>query len=141
MRQFFEFLSIFDWITPTIGFVETFINDPTPLQTNSWTFFVPYDQSLQSGWNAMDIEQLLGQHGIKTWGGQITDGEFFLNVKREQAQWAEYLLLKNGVPLNERFLGAPPPKRKKQQTSPKKQQKSDGNLFSKLDQFLDEWLP
>lgn len=137
MRQIFEFLSIFDWITPTIGFVETFVNDPTLLQSNSWTFFVPYDQSLKSGWNAVDIEHLLQQNGIKTWGGQITNGEFFLSVKSEQAQWAEYLLLRHGIPLNERFLGAPPPKRKKQ-ASQKKGKKSEESLLTKIDKYLDE---
>lgn len=43
MRQLFEVLSIFDWITPTIGFAQDIVNDPTPLQSHSWTFFVPYN--------------------------------------------------------------------------------------------------
>ncbi len=113
MRRIFEFLTIFDWITPSIGFIEDIIHDPTLLQSNSWTFFVPYDQSLNAGWNARDIERLLEKHGIRHWGGQYTfpNGEYFFSVKLEQAQWAEYLLLRHGIPLGEKFLGAPRPKR------------------------------
>lgn len=147
MYKLFDALSVFDWITPTIGFVETFWNDPTPLQSNSWTFFVPYDESLSSGWNAVDIEKLLNQHGIKTWGGQITNGEFFVSVKLEQAQWAEYLILRHRIPLNERFIGAPAPKRVEtpsahlQAKKQEKPQKPGGDIFSTIENFLDEWLP
>lgn len=134
MRQLFDAISVFDWITPTWGFIETFWNDPTPLQSNSWTFFVPYDQSLANGWNAVDIEKLLNQHGIKTWGGQITNGEFFFTVSLDKAQWAEYLLLRHRVPLNERFVGAPAPKPKKAQPA------RQVDWFTRLEDFLDEWI-
>lgn len=107
LKELFEFISIFDWITPTVGFIEDFINDPTLLGSNSWTFFIPYDESLEAGWNAALIERLMKQHGIKTWGGQITGGEFFFSVKKEQAQWAEYLLLNNSVPISPLSQGAP----------------------------------
>ena len=107
MKEFFELLSIMDWITPAKGFVEDIINDPTLLQSNSWTFFIPYDQSLESGWNARGVQKLMKQHGIKTWGSQITGGEFFFSVKQEQAQWAEYLLNQNSIPLSPLSQGAP----------------------------------
>ena len=139
MWKLFEILSIFDWITPSIGIIEDVINDPTPLQANSWTFFIPYKASVKQGWNAFDIEGLMSNYGIKTWGSQITNGEFFFKVKREQAQWAEYLLLSNGVPINERFLGAPPPKRKTGQ-SQRGAKKSNGDSFfdDLFDDFLDD---
>lgn len=111
MRKFLEFLSNFDWITPSIGLIEDVINDPTLLQTNSWTFFVPYDESINRGWNAFDIADLMKQHGIKTWGRQITGGELFFSVKLQQARWGEYLLLKNGIPLTELSMGPPLPKK------------------------------
>lgn len=56
----------------------------------------------------LEIEDLLAKHGIKTWGSQITGGEFFFSVKLEQAGWAEYVLLRYGVPLWQ--TGAPPGK-------------------------------
>lgn len=105
--KIFEILSVCDYITPAANILETAINDPTPLQVNSWTFFIPYDKSLKSGYNALDVERLFDANGIHHWGSQITGGEYFVSVKREDAQLAEGLLLKNGVPLNERFLGAP----------------------------------
>lgn len=130
MRQLFDAISVFDWITPTWGFIETFWNDPTPLQSNSWTFFVPYDESLTSGWNAVDIEKLLNQHGIKTWGGGFGEGEYCFTVSLGQAQWAEYLILRHRIPLNEKFLGAPPPKQKKQQAG----------WITKFERIIDDWL-
>ncbi len=111
MRRIFEFLTIFDWITPTIGFAEDIINDQTLLQSNSWTFFVPYDQSLNAGWNAVGIHKMLHHNGIQWWGAQydFPTGKYFFSVRVEQAQWAEYLLLCHGIPLEEKFIGAPAP--------------------------------
>jgi hypothetical protein len=110
MRGLIELMTIFDWITPTVGFIEDFYNDPTPLQTNSWTFFVPYDESLSGGWNAAMIERTLSQNGVKHWGGQITGGRYFVSVPVDQARRAEHLLTGQGVPLDPLSLGAPAPK-------------------------------
>lgn len=107
--------TVFDWVTPLIGIAETVYNDPTPLQSNSWTFFIPYKSSLFSrGWNGSDIEKLLDDHGIKHWSSGFGEGEFYLTVSLDQARWAEYTLLKYNVPINERFIGAPEPKPKKE---------------------------
>jgi hypothetical protein len=65
---------------------------------------------LESGWNAFSVEKLMKQYGVKTWGGQITGGEFFFSVKLEQAQWAEYLLNRHNVPILPLSQGAPRPK-------------------------------
>lgn len=135
MREVFEFLSIFDWITPTIGFVQDLVNDPTPLQSNSWTFFVPYNESLGCGWNAANIERMLNQSGVKTWGGQLTNGEYFFSVNLNQAQWAEYLLQRNGIPLTDLSMGAPRPKKKKG-VSKNRHSQPTGNPLSFLDDFL-----
>lgn len=140
MRGFFEFLSIFDWITPSVGFIQDIINDPTPLQSNSWTFFVPYEQSLGGGWNAVDIEKLMKQHGIHYWGSQFTNGEFFFSVKRDQAQWAEYILLKNNVPLNEEFIGAPRPRPKSEFFSNRKPSRAENDFLTTLGDYIDDLL-
>lgn len=107
MHQLFNFLSIFDWITPSVGLIQDMINDPSPLQSNSWTFFIPYQEAVGSGWNAFDIEDLMKRHYVHTWGSQITNGEFFFSVKLDQAQQAEYWLSYAGVPMDGRSLGAP----------------------------------
>lgn len=101
MKELLGIFSIFDWITPLKGFVEDAINDPTPLQSNSWTFFISFDQAVSAGWNPAGIESLLKKHGVKTWGGQTTNGEYFFSVKLDQAHWAEYILLRYGIPLSE----------------------------------------
>lgn len=110
MLKLFELLSVFDWITPAKGFVEDICNDPTLLQTNSWTFFIPYDESLASGYNARQIEKMMDENGIHHWGSQITGGEYFFSVKIEQAFAAEYLLANAGVPIAPESCGAPRPK-------------------------------
>lgn len=112
-RKIVEVLTIFDWITPTIGFVEDAINDPTLLHTNSWVFFIPYDGALDSGWNAAMIERMLSDYGIKHWGSQITNGKFFFSVPKNQARWAEYLITGSGIPVDPLSLGAPAPDRVK----------------------------
>jgi len=109
-RIFFEILSTLDWITPTRGFIEDTINDPTLLQTNSWTFFIPFGDAIGAGWSARDIEDLLAKHGVKTWGGQITGGEFFFSTRLENAGWAEYVMLCYGVPIAEYSMDPPRPK-------------------------------
>lgn len=107
----FEIFSMFDWITPAVGFVEDIVNDPTPLQSNSWTFFIPYDEMKNSGWSAFDIENLMDKHGIKRWGSQITNGDFFFSVNLEQARWAEYVLLQYSVPITKNSADPPRPQR------------------------------
>ncbi len=107
MRKIIEALTVFDWITPVVGFIEDAINDPHPLQLHSWTFFVPYDQALGNGWNAAMVEKLLDQYGIHHWGSQITSGKFFFKVPLEYARVVEYLLADSGVPVDSRSLGTP----------------------------------
>ena len=86
------------------------VNDPTLFHSNSWTFFVPYYEALDAGWNAMMIGDLLAKHGIKTWGGQITGGEYFFSTRLDGAGWAEYVLLRYGVPIAEYSMDPPRPK-------------------------------
>ena len=109
MRKLLEILSTFDWLTPTKGFIEDAINDPTPFQSNSWTFFIPYGDALGTGWSARGIEDLLAKHGIHTWGSQITGGEFFFSVRLDKAGWAEYVLMQYQVPIAEHSMDPPRP--------------------------------
>lgn len=101
MRDFFGFLTIFDWITPAIGLIEDLANDPTLFQTNSWTFFIPYGNSLAAGWNAAQIQKMLKENDIHTWGWQYDwpRDEYFFSVPIEQADEAQYLMSNNGIPV------------------------------------------
>lgn len=108
MRQLFELLSIFDWITPTIAIAQD-VAEGGPLNLDAWTFYIPYDAAVQKDWPPARIEKLLAQNGVKTWGSLVHFGEFLFCVKLQQAQWAEYILARYGVPIHERSQGAPHP--------------------------------
>ena len=62
---------------------------------NTEPFFVPCD----SEWKIQDIEALLLRYGIKLWGVGYWNNELFFRVKGRQAHWAQYVLLRGGVPL------------------------------------------
>ena len=93
-----EFLGCFDWISPCIAILEGIANGD-PLGAKSWTFYVPLDSS----WSGAQIEKLLKQNGVKIWARMIHRGDLFFRVHKKQAEWAEYLLLRAGVPLNYRL--------------------------------------
>ena len=72
------------------------------LGTNTWTFFVP----LRGAWRGHDINQLLAEYGIEMWGWGFAYGELFFRVRRNKAEWAQYLMLRAGVPLKHRLLAS-----------------------------------
>lgn len=63
---------------------------------NAWSFHVPRD----CGWTGSEIETYLNKYGIIVWGRRATGSELHFSVKERQANWAEYLLLRRGIPLN-----------------------------------------
>jgi hypothetical protein len=52
-----------------------------------------------SHWRGIDIERLLRRHGVKIWDRGIAGDDLYFCVKRRQVKWAEYLLLRAGVPV------------------------------------------
>ena len=52
-----------------------------------------------SHWRGIDIERLLKRHGVKVWDRGIQADDLYFRVKRRQVKWAEYLLLRAGVPV------------------------------------------
>ncbi|MBM3127588.1 MAG: hypothetical protein FJ009_03025 [Chloroflexi bacterium] len=52
-----------------------------------------------SPWRGIDIERLLARHGVKVWDRGIAGDDLYFCVKRRQLKWAEYLLLRAGVPV------------------------------------------
>lgn len=55
--------------------------------------------SLYSAWSGWEIVRLLSRHGVNAWDLGVTSHEFFFRVKLRQVKWAEYLLLRAGVPV------------------------------------------
>jgi hypothetical protein len=118
MRSFLEFLTNFYWIALPETILQTLwhadwrrakdrglgglIREAVAslLGTNTWPFFVP----LHSGWDGAAIARLLSRHGVKMWGYGFAGGELFFRVRRSQAAWAQYVLLREGVPLQHRLF-------------------------------------
>ena len=55
--------------------------------------------SRYSHWRGIDVERLLRRHGVKIWDRGIAGDDFYFCVKQRQVKWAEYLLLRAGVPV------------------------------------------
>lgn len=72
----------------------------TATGANTEPFFVPCD----SEWKIGDIQALLVRHGVKLWGVGYWNNELFFRVKGRQAHWAQYVLLRAGVPLRHGLL-------------------------------------
>ena len=63
--------------------------------TASWRLAVPR----ACGWSGRDMEQLLRRHGVRIWGRNFDRHHLYFRVKLEQANWAEYLLWRRGIPV------------------------------------------
>ena len=90
LDKLLEVGSAFDWISPAAAFVQGAVNGP------SHTFLIDHASCPLSG---HEVEHLLRQRGVKTWGLMVVDGTLMITVKRNQAQWAQALLQKAGVPI------------------------------------------
>jgi hypothetical protein len=71
---------------------------------NSYPFFVP----LASGWSGQSIQRLLAQKGVKMWGWAFASSQLLFHVRISQAAWAQYVMLRAGVPLQGPMLARAP---------------------------------
>ena len=55
--------------------------------------------SRQSSWSGVKVERLLKRYGVKVWNRGLVGDDLYFRVKRRQVEWAEYLLLRAGVPV------------------------------------------
>jgi hypothetical protein len=81
--------SAFNWISPLIAGIKDITNGP------SHTFLI-YEEC---GWSVNEIVRLLRRHGIKTWGHMIVNNNIMITVRKAQAQWAQYLLERERIPI------------------------------------------
>lgn len=63
--------------------------------TNTYVFFVP----LAGQWDGRSIAKLLKQYGIDMWGWGFWDRELFFHVHRDDAWFAQDVLISAGVEL------------------------------------------
>jgi hypothetical protein len=100
LRRVLEFGSYLDWLTPLVAFVKDWINRP------SHTFLIPEN----CGWSALDVQRVLRRHGIRTWGLMIVKSSILISMRLAQAHWAQYLLEREGIPIEYgRLSGRPEP--------------------------------
>jgi hypothetical protein len=86
-----DFLLAFD----IIDMIDEIIGDVRA--GGSWhKFMVPRDAGV-TGW---EVEQLLVRHGVKIWGRGFTSNAMYFSCKGKQANWAEYLIRRKGIPLS-----------------------------------------
>lgn len=86
-----KFLSVganFDWISPLLAFLQDFKEGP------SAGFRVP----VAAGWSGAQIKDLLKEWGIRTWGWMIVNDIILFDVRDAQAEYAQYILERFGVP-------------------------------------------
>jgi hypothetical protein len=55
--------------------------------------------SRHSHWRGIDVERLLRRYGVKVWDRGLAGDDLYFCVKRRQVGWAEYILLRAGVPV------------------------------------------
>jgi hypothetical protein len=140
LLKFFELLSIFDWVTPAIAAVEDVV-EGGPVNLDAWTFFIPYEEAAKGGWSSGDIENLLSQYGIRTWGGLFNFGQFCFRVKLKQAAWAEYILTKHGIPMHNRSVGAPHVAADEKRGRPESRPARTRDALSFFDDLYDKIFP
>jgi hypothetical protein len=119
-----SFGTTFDWISPTLAFIQDIANGP------SCPFFVPYN----AGWSGREIERLLKHHGIKVWGLMIVNDAIMFSVRQAQARWTLYVLERAGVPIQQygslgEFSGKHPKSKAKN---------SSVNLIEAADRLVDK---
>lgn len=122
--KFFEIGVNADWISPLLSIIQDMANGP------HHDFLVDWN----SGWSANEIKRLLKKHGIKVWGVMVRHETIMFTVRKKQAQWAQYVLQKNGIPLMGGLLST-----ENGRKSPKAQKKASDwdidSLFSWMDKF------
>lgn len=55
--------------------------------------------SRDGDWSGTDVAGFLRHYGVDVWGGRTTSDHFIMYVKDRQANWAEYLLRRRGIPV------------------------------------------
>jgi len=67
---------------------------------STWPIFIHSEK----GWEPKEVKQVLQDHGVRTWAWGYHAKAYFFKVKRRQAHWAQYVLIRHGVPVRGRLL-------------------------------------
>lgn len=89
LDKFLAFGSSFNWVTPLVDLYKDLNYGPHN------DFYI----DRYAGWSAGKIRRLLKNHGVRLWGLSYTDDLIIFRVRAPQAQQAQYLLLREGIPI------------------------------------------
>lgn len=89
LDEFLAFGSSFDWVTPLVDLYKDLNNGP------HHDFYI----DRYAGWSAGKIRRLLKNYGVRLWGLSYTDDLIIFRVREPQAQWTQYLLLREDIPI------------------------------------------
>ena len=90
-NKFLGVASCWDWISPAIAVGGDLVNG------DGHTLMIP----LECGWTGREIELLLREYGIQTWGAFIPalSTTILITIKPEMVDRAQYVLQQYGIPL------------------------------------------
>lgn len=89
LDRFLDFGATFDWISPLAAMIQDVTNGP------HHDFYV----DRYAGWSGGEIKRLLKRHGVHVWGLMFLDDLIVFSVRQAQADWAQYLLLREKIPI------------------------------------------
>ena len=69
------------------------------LENITWQGYKRFAISRRGEYSGWDVERFLRDHGIYLWGRGFDSENIYFNVKKEQASYAEYMMLRHGVAL------------------------------------------
>lgn len=114
MTAWFDFIAGIDLINRLEGLISSFVYADwkgaarsggasgvasellrTATGVNKHRFWIARD----AGWSGVDIENFLRKYGVVLWDRGFLGEEYFFCVKERQANWAEYLLQRRGIPV------------------------------------------
>jgi hypothetical protein len=71
----------------------------TLVGANRWRIYI----SREGDWSGREAERFLRRYGVVVWDRGFTGPDIYFSVKERQANWAEYLLLRRGIPVSGRL--------------------------------------
>lgn len=131
LDQLLAFGASFDWVTPLVDLYKDLNNGP------HHDFYI----DRYAGWSAGKIRRLLKRHGVRLWGLSYTEDLIIFRVRETQAQWTQYLLLQENIPILGGLIeksGNRHPQSKTQHRSTKTKDRKNKNT-DPLD-AIDNWL-
>jgi hypothetical protein len=93
---------------------------------------------LDCEWSAREIESLLRSYGVETWGLMIVGQSILITVRMAQARWAQYLLQREGIPID--YLLSPDRANDRPVGQRRAKQRPSGDALDRVLDGVTDWL-